>query len=101
VCAFFVAALCVIFLLEQGRLPIETIAFDSGFGDRERMRRSFLRAYGQSPQSNSQGGGLARGNLTSRTSQCSRPLADFPMRPPLIMYLTSADDAVDGSSTGT
>jgi transcriptional regulator GlxA family with amidase domain len=39
------------FLLEQGRLPIETIAFDSGFGDRERMRRSFLRAYGQSPQS--------------------------------------------------
>jgi transcriptional regulator GlxA family with amidase domain len=39
------------FLLEQGRLPIETIAFDTGFGDRERMRRSFLRAYGQSPQS--------------------------------------------------
>jgi transcriptional regulator GlxA family with amidase domain len=39
------------FLLEQGRFPIETIAFDTGFGDRERMRRSFLRAYGQSPQS--------------------------------------------------
>ncbi|HEY4404286.1 MAG TPA: GlxA family transcriptional regulator [Xanthobacteraceae bacterium] len=39
------------FLLEQGRLPIETIAFDTGFGDRERMRRSFLRAYDQSPQS--------------------------------------------------
>jgi transcriptional regulator GlxA family with amidase domain len=39
------------FLLEQGRLPIETIAFDTGFGDRERMRRSFLRVYGQSPQS--------------------------------------------------
>jgi transcriptional regulator GlxA family with amidase domain len=38
------------FLLEQGRLPIETIAFDTSFGDRERMRRSFLRAYGQ-PQS--------------------------------------------------
>jgi transcriptional regulator GlxA family with amidase domain len=39
------------FLLEQGRLPIETIAFDTGFGDRERMRRAFSRAYGQSPQS--------------------------------------------------
>jgi transcriptional regulator GlxA family with amidase domain len=39
------------FLLEQGRLPIETIAFDTGFGDRERMRRSFLRVYSQSPQS--------------------------------------------------
>ena len=39
------------FLLEQGRLPIETIAFDTGFGDRERMRRSFLRAYGQAPLS--------------------------------------------------
>jgi transcriptional regulator GlxA family with amidase domain len=39
------------FLLEQGRLPIETIALDTGFGDRERMRRSFLRVYGQTPQS--------------------------------------------------
>jgi transcriptional regulator GlxA family with amidase domain len=39
------------FLLEQGRLPIETIAFDTGFGDRERMRRAFLRAYSQTPLS--------------------------------------------------
>jgi transcriptional regulator GlxA family with amidase domain len=39
------------FLLEQGRLPIETIAFDTGFADRERMRRNFLRAHGQCPQS--------------------------------------------------
>jgi len=39
------------FLVEQGRLPIETIASDTGFSDRERMRRSFLRAYGQTPQS--------------------------------------------------
>jgi len=37
-------------MLEQGRLPIETIAIEAGFGDRERMRRSFLRAFGQSPQ---------------------------------------------------
>jgi transcriptional regulator GlxA family with amidase domain len=37
-------------MLEQGRLPIETIAIEAGFGDRERMRRSFSRAFGQSPQ---------------------------------------------------
>jgi transcriptional regulator GlxA family with amidase domain len=36
--------------LEQGRLPIEEIARETGFGDRERMRRSFLRTYGQTPQ---------------------------------------------------
>jgi transcriptional regulator GlxA family with amidase domain len=49
-------------MLEQGRLPIETIAIEAGFGDRERMRRSFLRAFGQSPQ------GIRKG---------SHPLASF------------------------
>jgi transcriptional regulator GlxA family with amidase domain len=39
------------YLLEQGRLPIEEIARETGFGDRERMRRSFLRTYSQTPQS--------------------------------------------------
>ena len=39
------------FLLEQGRLPIEEVAIATGFGDRERMRRSFLRIYGQPPRS--------------------------------------------------
>jgi transcriptional regulator GlxA family with amidase domain len=38
-------------MLEQGRLPVEEIANETGFGDRERMRRSFVRAFGQSPQS--------------------------------------------------
>jgi len=38
------------YMLEQGRLPIEEIAREAGFGDRERMRRSFLRTYGQTPQ---------------------------------------------------
>lgn len=36
--------------LEQGRRPIEAIAKETGFGDRERMRRAFRRAYGQAPQ---------------------------------------------------
>jgi len=37
-------------MLQQGRLPIEAIAKETDFGDRERMRRAFLRAYGQAPQ---------------------------------------------------
>jgi transcriptional regulator GlxA family with amidase domain len=37
-------------MLEQGRLPIETVAIETGFGDRERMRRTFMRAFGQTPQ---------------------------------------------------
>ena len=37
-------------MLEQGRLPVEGIAVAAGFGHRERMRRSFLRTFGQSPQ---------------------------------------------------
>jgi transcriptional regulator GlxA family with amidase domain len=38
------------FLLEQGRLSMEAIATETGFVDRERMRRAFLRAFGQPPQ---------------------------------------------------
>lgn len=37
-------------MLESGRHPIDIIARDTGFGDRNRMRRAFLRAFGQSPQ---------------------------------------------------
>jgi transcriptional regulator GlxA family with amidase domain len=37
-------------MLEQGRHPIEVIARQTGFADRDRMRRAFLRAFGQPPQ---------------------------------------------------
>lgn len=37
-------------MMEEGRYSLDIIARDCGFGDRERMRRSFLRAFGQSPQ---------------------------------------------------
>jgi transcriptional regulator GlxA family with amidase domain len=37
-------------MLEQGRQPVEAVARETGFGDRERMRRAFLRAFGQTPQ---------------------------------------------------
>jgi len=37
-------------LLEQSRLSMEEIAVETGFGARERMRRAFVRAYGEAPQ---------------------------------------------------
>lgn len=37
-------------MMEQTQHPIEIIAREVGFSDRERMRRAFLRCFGQSPQ---------------------------------------------------
>jgi transcriptional regulator GlxA family with amidase domain len=37
-------------MMEQSRHPIDVIAAETGFADRERMRRAFLRAFGQPPQ---------------------------------------------------
>jgi transcriptional regulator GlxA family with amidase domain len=37
-------------MMEQSRHPVEVVARETGFADRERMRRAFVRAYGQSPQ---------------------------------------------------
>lgn len=37
-------------LIEKGRLSMDRIAIETGFLDRERMRRAFLRAFGQPPQ---------------------------------------------------
>ncbi|HET9398586.1 MAG TPA: GlxA family transcriptional regulator [Sphingomicrobium sp.] len=36
-------------MLEQSRHPIDVIAMETGFADRERMRRAFVRAFGQPP----------------------------------------------------
>ncbi len=36
--------------VESGRTPIDRVAEQVGFGDPERMRRAFLRAFGQPPQ---------------------------------------------------
>ena len=36
--------------VEQGGEPIDILATRVGFGDPERMRRAFLRAFGQPPQ---------------------------------------------------
>src|SRR6202012_3640977 len=37
-------------MMETSRHPMEVIARETGFGNRERMRQAFLRAFGQSPQ---------------------------------------------------
>jgi transcriptional regulator GlxA family with amidase domain len=37
-------------LMEEGRLSIDIVARETGFAGRERMRRAFLRAFGQPPQ---------------------------------------------------
>jgi transcriptional regulator GlxA family with amidase domain len=37
-------------LVETTRQPIEQIARQSGFGDGERMRRAFVRTFGQPPR---------------------------------------------------
>jgi transcriptional regulator GlxA family with amidase domain len=37
-------------MIEAGRFSAEEIARKNGFGNRERMRRSFIRAFGQPPQ---------------------------------------------------
>ncbi|MEA1833928.1 helix-turn-helix domain-containing protein [Methylobacterium durans] len=37
-------------MLAQGRHSLEVIAAETGFADRERMRRAFLRVYGRNPQ---------------------------------------------------
>lgn len=38
-------------MLEDGRHPMDTVARDAGFADRDRMRRAFVRAYGLPPSS--------------------------------------------------
>jgi len=38
-------------MMETSRHPVEVVARETGFGDRERMRQAFLRAFGKPPQS--------------------------------------------------
>jgi transcriptional regulator GlxA family with amidase domain len=37
-------------MLEEGSRSVEEVADETGFGERERMRRSFVRAFGRPPQ---------------------------------------------------
>jgi len=37
-------------MMEEGKHPVEQIAMETGFADRERMRRAFNRTFGRPPQ---------------------------------------------------
>ena len=37
-------------MMEEGRFSVDEVAAQNGFGNRDRMRRSFIRTFGQSPQ---------------------------------------------------
>lgn len=37
-------------MLEEGRHPMDIVARDTGFADRDRMRRAFQRFFGHPPQ---------------------------------------------------
>ncbi|MFJ3483065.1 GlxA family transcriptional regulator [Pseudomonas sp. NPDC090202] len=37
-------------MIEAGHHTVDAVAFETGFGDQERMRRAFIRAFGQPPQ---------------------------------------------------
>jgi transcriptional regulator GlxA family with amidase domain len=37
-------------MVEQGRHSLDVIAREAGFGSRDRMRRAFVRSFGQAPQ---------------------------------------------------
>jgi transcriptional regulator GlxA family with amidase domain len=45
-------------MIEQGRHPLKTVAKEAGFEDHERMRRAFIRAFGQPPQAFQRSGRL-------------------------------------------
>jgi transcriptional regulator GlxA family with amidase domain len=48
-------------LLQEGAHPIEVVAQQTGFHDSERMRRAFIRVYGQPPQAVRRNGKRLRG----------------------------------------
>ena len=50
-------------MMETTAHSIEVIARETGFGDRDRMRQAFLRAYGQSPQEMQRTAGNGHGHL--------------------------------------
>jgi transcriptional regulator GlxA family with amidase domain len=55
-------------MMEQSRHSIDVIARQTGFADRDRMRRAFLRAFGQSPQ-------VIRRNARAKVAAHWRPFA--------------------------
>jgi transcriptional regulator GlxA family with amidase domain len=65
-------------LMEDTNHPIDVVAQQTGFGDRNRMRRAFLRAYGQPPQVIRR---QSRGIASSAASELAEADTDMQMRP--------------------
>jgi len=55
-------------MMEQSRHPIDVVARQTGFGDRDRMRRAFMRAFGQPPLVMRRNARLGSGDLTSQAT---------------------------------
>jgi transcriptional regulator GlxA family with amidase domain len=55
-------------MMEQSRHPIDIVARQTGFGDRDRMRRAFLRAFGQPPQVMRRNARIEGSNLTAHAT---------------------------------
>jgi transcriptional regulator GlxA family with amidase domain len=56
-------------MMEQTRHPVEVVAREVGFDDRERMRRAFIRTFGKPPQAiRRQALGATQGELSASAS---------------------------------
>lgn len=54
-------------LLDSQPLQVEDVALETGFGDAERMRRAFIRAFGQPPQALRRARAASKGTCTEGT----------------------------------
>ncbi|WNG52005.1 GlxA family transcriptional regulator [Archangium minus] len=52
-------------MMESGRFSVEEVARENGFGNRERMRRSFVRAFGQPPAALQRAAGVPRASTAN------------------------------------
>ncbi|QRK13623.1 GlxA family transcriptional regulator [Archangium violaceum] len=52
-------------MMESGRFSVEEVARENGFGNRERMRRSFVRAFGQPPRALQRAAGVPRASASN------------------------------------
>jgi transcriptional regulator GlxA family with amidase domain len=60
-------------MMEQSRHPIDIVARQTGFGDRDRMRRAFLRTFGQPPLVMRRNARIGGDNLTAREPTSNLP----------------------------
>jgi transcriptional regulator GlxA family with amidase domain len=61
-------------MVEGTRHPVEVVASETGFVDSERMRRAFLRAFGQPPQAVRRNAGCATRGVAMRSRRCETPI---------------------------